>query len=792
MVIEKEIYEEELDKSAVLHELAKTPPDPENGSTEKTPDKKEDAYNEKGLTEAEKANFVLEDESEESESNHMIRDGHDVSQYLLPIRDDGDPCLTFRSLSLGLVLGAFQATMSQIYMFKPTQVGIGGSFLVLIIYFIGKAWARFLPSGPGLRARWGDMPSSSIKAWMLILFDFINPGPFGLKEHAIASITATSASNSLDSITPFTAQKLFYDVPLTATNVTLTTLSIGMYGYGLAGLLRPLLLYPSSMVYWPNIPLVQLFQRLHWDQLADSRPLRWFWYAFAFMTVYEFFPAYIAPILVAISIPCLAAHNAPQSRRQLITNLFGGSQSNEGLGIFSLCFDWQYIGSGVTSLPLIWQVNTWIGLFFCYFAFIGVYYGGAFGAKDLPFMSLSLWTQEGTKYPRDQLFANGLLNQTALVEHGIPRITATFAWGQIMAMAAVGALMAQTVFFWGPKIVQSIREARTKKFTCRHQQIMIERYDEVHWVWYAGLAIISVIFGLIGNLRGDTTLPAGSFFFALALGSFIAPLSGMLYAQFGSGVNTQPIMKMIAGVSLRGKPLAILYFGAFSHQAVSQCLSLLGDLRMGIYLKIKPRTMFITQVLGTLMGTFVNYIVMVSIVNSKRDILLTNNGSGQWSGQFFQSFNLQATVWSLASDLYTVGKPYAIVPFGILIGIGCVAIQRIIFQFWPRIGRVDVSFINLPMIFMYMGWFSLQTQTCVILSIVLVGLFVQGYLRTYKPEIFKKYAYLVPAGLDGGSLLVIFVLSFAAYGAAGTAKPFPNYALNPASGFVDRCPDPSA
>lgn len=591
MVIEKKSYEEDINKTTVIHELGKAQSDQDDVTMERTPDEKNDTSNEKGLTEAEKANFVLEDDSEISESNHVIRDGYDVSQYLLPIRDDGDPCLTFRSLTLGLLLGAFQATMTQIYMFKPTQASIGGSFLVLIIYFFGKAWARFLPSGPGLRSRWGDVPSSGFRALVLVFFNFINPGPFGLKEHAIASITATSASNAMDSITPFTAQKLFYDVPLTRTNVILTTLSIGMYGYGLAGLMRPLLLYPSSMVYWTNIPLVQLFQRLHWDHVADSKPLRWFWYAFAFMTVYQFFPAYIAPLLVAFSIPCLAAHNAPQSRRQLITNLFGGSQSNEGLGIFNLCFDWQYIGSGVTSLPLIWQVNTWIGLFFCYFAFIGVYYGGSFGARDLPFMSLSLWTQEGTKYPRDKLFANGLLNQTALEEHGIPRITATFAWGQIMAMAAVGALIAQTFLFWGPKILQSFREARSKQFTCRHQQIMIERYEEVHWVWYAGLATISIIFGLIGNLRGDTTLPVGSFFFAVALGSFIAPLSGMLYAQFGSGVNTQPVMKMIAGVSLRGKPLAILYFGAWSHLAVSQCLNLLGDLKLGLYVKIPPRIM---------------------------------------------------------------------------------------------------------------------------------------------------------------------------------------------------------
>ncbi|MCO5588278.1 hypothetical protein L7F22_042233 [Adiantum nelumboides] len=234
MVIQGRISDDDIKSSTAVPELKKTQQDPVDVTTEKTLDEKEDGNNEKGLTEAEKANFVLEEDSEDSEPDRVIRDGYDVSQYLLSIRDDQDPCLTFRSLTLGLALGAFQATMSQIYMFKPTQASIGGSFLVLIIYFIGKAWARFLPSGPGLRSRWGEVPSSNFKALMLILFGFINPGPFGLKEHAIASITATSASNAMDSITPFTAQKLFYDVPLTTLNVMLTTLSIGMYGYGLA------------------------------------------------------------------------------------------------------------------------------------------------------------------------------------------------------------------------------------------------------------------------------------------------------------------------------------------------------------------------------------------------------------------------------------------------------------------------------------------------------------------------------------------------------------------------------
>lgn len=61
------------------------------------------------------------------------------------------------------------------------------------------------------------------------------------------------------------------------------------------------------------------------------------------MTAYEFFPAYIFPWLNSVSIPCLAAMNATGDKASVLTNLFGGATNNEGLGLFSLSFDWQYV-----------------------------------------------------------------------------------------------------------------------------------------------------------------------------------------------------------------------------------------------------------------------------------------------------------------------------------------------------------------------------------------------------------------------------------------------------------------
>jgi hypothetical protein len=56
----------------------------------------------------------------------IIVTGADAAAHLLPMRDDHEPALTFRSIFLATGLSAFQAVMYQIYIFKPTMVTIQG------------------------------------------------------------------------------------------------------------------------------------------------------------------------------------------------------------------------------------------------------------------------------------------------------------------------------------------------------------------------------------------------------------------------------------------------------------------------------------------------------------------------------------------------------------------------------------------------------------------------------------------------------------------------------------------
>lgn len=63
------------------------------------------------------------------------------------------------------------------------------------------------------------------------------------------------------------------------------------------------------------------------------------------MFVWEIIPAYIFPLLNGVNIICLATQKAPSAAQDVITNFFGGTNANEGLGFAAISFDWQYISS---------------------------------------------------------------------------------------------------------------------------------------------------------------------------------------------------------------------------------------------------------------------------------------------------------------------------------------------------------------------------------------------------------------------------------------------------------------
>ncbi|KGO36711.1 Oligopeptide transporter OPT superfamily [Penicillium expansum] len=727
-------------------------------------------------------------ETERDSADIVIVTGADVAAHLLPMRDDFDPTLTFRAAILGSGLAAFLAVMTQIYTFKPTQVDISKVFLVLASYFVGNAWAKLLPRGDKFEVRWRRRDGQGKLPWWITVIKFINPGPFGLKEHSISVITATAAGYVTNATSVFAAQKLFYDLPLSATTVILGIISIGLFGCGLCGFMRSFAVWDVEAVYWGELPVVKTLQGLHWDQVENSKPLKYFWYAFTGMSLYEIFPAYIFPWLNSVSIPCLASQKATGNKGAILTNLFGGATANEGLGLFSLSFDWQYITSSSTAIPLKLILHTFVGTGICAIVMIGIYFGNGWGARSMPFMATNLLTANGTRYPVKEVFPGGLLDKSVIEKHGLSQLTGSFAFGLFMANAAIGALILHCILFWGEGIWSVYQRAREGKHDDPHHTHMAKHYKDTPWWCFAGILIVSFVLGLVVVIKENITLPVWAYIVSLALGMFISPFSVVLFARFGNGIATNNLSKMLAGLMLPGRPVGNMYFAAWSHNVVLSAGSVSTDLKLGEYLKIPPRIMLWTQIYGIILGGFINYAILSSIISANRDLLAEGNGNSSWSGATMQGFNTKAASWALSPYLYKFGAKYELIPIALAVGAAAVTLHRVFYQFVPKIGRFDISEINLPQFIQYAGNIPNQPQTCTILSGLLCGLFTQAYLRNYHPRIFKDYSYIIAGAFDAGSLLIVFILSFAVNGAGGPSHPFPSWWGNNQKGNVDWCP----
>ncbi|KAJ7182198.1 OPT oligopeptide transporter protein-domain-containing protein [Mycena crocata] len=132
----------------------------------------------------------------------------------------------------------------------------------------------------------------------------LNPGKFNRKEHMLITIMANVGFNA-----PYTNNIIWVQyLPLYfnqswATGFgyqILVALSTNFIGYGLAGLTRRFLVYPSACVWPTNLAMIALNNAFHSENDHETvangwriSKMRWFLYCFCGMFVYFWFPGFI-------------------------------------------------------------------------------------------------------------------------------------------------------------------------------------------------------------------------------------------------------------------------------------------------------------------------------------------------------------------------------------------------------------------------------------------------------------------------------------------------------------------
>ncbi|KAG1875137.1 OPT oligopeptide transporter [Suillus tomentosus] len=729
----------------------------------------------------------------ETDENVVLQNEREIASHVISVVDD--PSLnpwTFRAFFIGLGLSAFGGSLAQIYYFKPQTVNVSLMFLGIISYVIGLAMETFIPRHGLLR--------------------YLNPGPFNKKENAFIIIMASAAANSALATEVLAVQRLYYNITPNAGSSIFLLFSSQLLGYGIGGLMRGILLYPSKMLYPGVLPLLSMLDAFYRDGIAARRRLKVFYCVFTAVFIWEIFPEWVFPLLTGLSIFCLVAPgNATVSR------VFGGSNGNEGLGLLSLCFDWQYISSNAgnpMAIPLRAQVlSSFIGYVLCMFVFIAIFYNNIWKSQNFPFLAQLLFYENGTVYDQTLIMnSNYEVDPTLVAEQGLPfyagtwivnllsmnlGLAATFThlllWNKDDLSAAWTWINMDTLRSWRANFDWKFwkhsgeREvpANTEDLDPHYREML--KYPDAPNSWYFLTFVLSFIVGLVVIYKTNSTLPWWGFVIAVLLATVSILFFGALSAITGLSLSIrteETLVQMIAGYLHNGRPMANMFFVLYSYNTVSQALLLLRDLKIAQYAKLPPRAAFIAQIIGTLLGAVLNYVLMNSIIDNEREILLSVQGTNIWSGQQPQSYNSQAIAWGgLAHELFSSGQRYQWVPLSYLIGLVAPLPFWIIHRYWPRL-RMDYYYI--PIICYYIGALSAGINSSVV-SYYIVSFLCQWWLRTRYPRWFVEYNYLVGAALDGGTQVMVFILSFAVQGATGKAHLIPEWWGADQSGNYDRC-----
>jgi OPT family oligopeptide transporter len=192
-----------------------------------------------------------------------------------------------------------------------------------------------------------------------------------------------------------------------------------------------------------------------------------------------------------------------------------------------------------------------------------------------------------------------------------------------------------------------------------HSRLM-QAYPEVPIWWYALVGVLSFIFVVIAIHLFPTQFPVWAAFLAFILAAVLSIPAGMLQAITNQQVPLQVMHELIAGYVLPGRPVANMIFKCMAYIGTNQAVGFAGDLKLGHYMKIPPRTMFSVQVVASALASIASISVQAWMFSNVTDICTKHQAAG-FVCPSTNSFATASLIWGGIgpSRLFSPGGMYA-------------------------------------------------------------------------------------------------------------------------------------
>ncbi|KAH0784907.1 hypothetical protein KY290_004505 [Solanum tuberosum] len=677
-----------------------------------------------------------------------------IEEVRLTVTNTDDPTLpvwTFRMWFLGLFSCCLLSFLNQFFSYRTEPLVITQITVQVATLPIGHFLATILPKTkfrlPGFGPR---------------LFS-LNPGPFNMKEHVLISIFANAGSafgnGSAYAVGIVTIIKAFYRRNISFLAGWILIITTQVLGYGWAGLLRKYVVEPAHM-WWPGtLVQVSLFRALHEKDDRRMSRAKFFLIALICSFCWYLVPGYLFSTLTSISWICWAFSKSVTAQQ------IGSGM--RGLGVGAITLDWSAVASFLFSpliCPFFAIVNIFAGYMLIIYMVIPIAYWGfdLYGASKFPIFSSHLFTSQGQKYDISAIVNDKFeLDIGKYEEQGRIHISMFFALTYGFGFATIASTLTHVALFYGREIYERFRASYKGKEDI-HTRLMRKYKDIPSW-WFNALLLVTLAVSLILCifLNNQVQMPWWGLLFASAIAFiFTLPIS-IITATTNQTPGLNIITEYVMGIILPGRPIANVCFKVYGYMSMSQAVSFLSDFKLGHYMKIPPRSMFLVQFLGTIISGTINISVawwlLNSIENICQDDLLPPNSP--WTCPGDRVFFDASVIWGLVGPKRIFGTlgNYSSMNWFFLGGAIGPVIVWLLHKMFPT--QSWIPLINLPVLLGATG--AMPPATPLNYNAwVIVGTIFNFFIFRYRKQWWQRYNYILSAALDAGVAFMAVLLYF--------------------------------
>ncbi|VAI59666.1 unnamed protein product [Triticum turgidum subsp. durum] len=545
----------------------------------------------------------------------------------------------------------------------------------------------------------------------------LNPGPFNMKEHVLISIFANAGYAFGNG---------------NAYAVMIVDIIRAFYGRSISFIAAWLLITTTQVPFQP-CPSYAHKRALHEKEESPkgSRQIsrsKFFLVALICSFAWYVVPGYLFPALTSISWVCWVFSKSVTAQQ------LGSGMKGLGIGAFTL--DWSAVSSFLFS-PLISPFFATANIFVGYFCFLYVlvptaYWGmNLYNAKTFPIFSSHLFMSNGSAYQiTDIVNQQFQLDTEAYARLGRINLSTFFALSYGLSFATIASTITHVGIFYGKEIYHRFRASQQEEPDI-HTKLM-RKYDDIPAWWFYSLTVLSMTVSLI--------------------------LCTVLKDQT-PGLNV--ITEYAMGLIMPGYPIANVCFKVYGYMSMSQAVAFLSDFKLGHYMKIPPRSMFIVQFAGTLVAGTVNLSVawwlLGSVENICQDQLLPPDSP--WTCPGDRVFFDASVIWGLVGPKRIFGPHgnYEAVNWFFLIGAAGPVIVYIFHRIFPS--QRWILMINLPVLIGATA--NMPPATAVNYnSWLLIGTIFNFFVFRYRKKWWQRYNYILSAALDAGVAFMAVLLYF--------------------------------